>query len=166
MQATPQRFTRHLPWLLVMALSVGWLMDRGVLWSVPDAHADTEAPAVMHLPPPADPPSEGYQLADLMTRLADSGRRYLPFIRVSTLHAGIYSLPTSAEDRQQPHDEDELYYVIKGKAKLTAGEEVYDVQPGTILYVRAEVPHHFHDITEDLDVLVFFSTAPPETDGN
>jgi len=155
---------KALPWFLVVLLSAGWFLDRSDVSLLTPAHAETESPAVMHLPPPADPPSEGYQLANLMERLEASGRNYLPFIRVSTLHAGIYSLPAEAVDRQQPHDEDELYYIIKGKSKFTAGDEVYDVQPGTILYVRAEVAHHFHDIEEDLDIVVFFSTAPPETD--
>lgn len=156
-------YKTYLPWLLVILVSAGWFVDRSDLSLVPVAQAETEIPAVMHLPPPADPPSESYQLADLMERLEASGRRYLPFIRVSTLHAGIYSLPAAAEDQQQPHNQDELYYVVKGKSKFTAGDDVYDVEAGTILYVRAEVAHHFHDIEEDLDIVVFFSTAPPET---
>jgi quercetin dioxygenase-like cupin family protein len=42
------------------------------------------------------------------------------------------------------------------------GEETQPVQPGSLVFVAAHVPHKFHDITEDLKLLVFF--APPETD--
>jgi len=35
------------------------------------------------------------------------------------------------------------------------------VQPGSVIYVKAGVSHRFHSIKEELNVLVFFSTAAP-----
>ncbi|MBW3651711.1 MAG: cupin domain-containing protein, partial [Actinobacteria bacterium] len=63
-------------------------------------------------------------------------------------------------DPQQPHSEDEVYLVLRGRARATVGSETLPVSAGTFLYVAAGSPHRFHDIEEDLAVLVVF--APPE----
>jgi hypothetical protein len=55
--------------------------------------------------------------------------------------------------------------VLAGKAKLTAGGDTRAVAPGDAVFVAAGVEHRFHDIEEDLDVLVFFSAARPATGG-
>ena len=60
---------------------------------------------------------------------------------------------------QQPHSEDEVYYVISGRASFRAGAEERSVQVGSILYVKANVEHRFHSISEDLRVLVIFAPA-------
>ena len=62
--------------------------------------------------------------------------------------------------RAEPHTEDEVYYVIRGRARFQAGAEDCAVEGGAVLFVAAGVEHRFHDIEEDLETLVFF--APPE----
>jgi mannose-6-phosphate isomerase-like protein (cupin superfamily) len=104
---------------------------------------------------------------ELRERAQESGRAYLQFLDEPTLSAGRYALPKGATDHQQPHRRDEIYYVVSGKAKFSAGSaensQTQAVGAGTVLYVRAHVPHRFHDIEEDLDVLVLFSqTIVPE----
>ena len=73
---------------------------------------------------------------------------------------GIYHLPAGATDGQEAHGQDEIYYVAEGSAKLSAGAVEYDAPAGSAFFVRAQVDHRFHSITEDLDVLVVFATAP------
>jgi mannose-6-phosphate isomerase-like protein (cupin superfamily) len=60
---------------------------------------------------------------------------------------------------QTPHDEDELYYVIEGHAQLKVGDEVKEVTPGMVLYIRAAEEHSFFEIQEDMLLLVFFSSG-------
>jgi mannose-6-phosphate isomerase-like protein (cupin superfamily) len=62
-------------------------------------------------------------------------------------------------DQQQPHSEDEVYYVLKGKAWFRSGEERLAVGPGSLIFVERFAEHRFYDITEDLAVLVFFAPA-------
>jgi mannose-6-phosphate isomerase-like protein (cupin superfamily) len=64
-------------------------------------------------------------------------------------------LAAGATDEQQPHDRDELYYVVSGRGVLVAGGERLAAEPGSLLYVRAEVPHRFVEIEEELEVLIF-----------
>jgi quercetin dioxygenase-like cupin family protein len=87
------------------------------------------------------------------------GRRYLEFLRVPSMSLGLYVLPASAVDMQEPHSEDEVYYVVSGKARIQVGDEDQAVEPGVIIFVKANIRHHFHTITEELNLLVFFAPA-------
>jgi mannose-6-phosphate isomerase-like protein (cupin superfamily) len=102
---------------------------------------------------------DAFELSDLAARQAESGRPYLEFISVPDLSVGLYVLAAGQPDLQQPHTEDEVYYVISGRAKVTVGDEVRDVGPGSTVFVATGVPHRFHDITEDLTLFVAFGPA-------
>ena len=102
------------------------------------------------------------QLFDLSTLLAErarNGRAWLEFLRAPSLSAGVYHLKAGQPDPQQPHTEDEVYYVVSGRAFFRAGAEQLNVGPGRLIYVKRNVEHRFFDITEDLTLLVFFAPA-------
>lgn len=109
----------------------------------------------------ADGDAEVHDLAALEARRTAEERRYLEFLRVPAMSAGLYTLPTGAADPQTPHAQDELYHVVAGRAVLRIGEEDHPVAVGSVCFVAAQVPHRFHTVTEDLRVLVVF--APSET---
>ncbi len=78
------------------------------------------------------------------------------------MSAGVYVLPRGGTDSQKPHREDEMYYVIRGRAHMQIGSESAEVRPGSILYVAAEMEHRFYDIEDELEALVFFAPAEKE----
>jgi mannose-6-phosphate isomerase-like protein (cupin superfamily) len=92
-------------------------------------------------------------------RLA-AGRPYAEFLREPSMSAGLYTLPVGGTDGQSPHGEDEIYIVMAGRSRFTAGDQTRDAAPGDLIFVAAGVSHRFHDIVEELRVLVVF--APPE----
>ena len=99
---------------------------------------------------------------DLGSLAADRARRgdaYLEFLRVASMSAGIYVLPAGSLDAQRPHGQDELYYVVRGRARMRAGAEDRPLEPGAVVFVAAHVEHRFYDIVEELTVLVFFAPA-------
>jgi len=100
-------------------------------------------------------------IADAEQHRRDSGKRYSEFLRVPAMSAGIYVLAAGSADAQSPHKEDEMYYVVRGRARMRAGSEDQTVSEGSIIFVAAGVEHRFYEITEELMVLVFF--APAET---
>jgi mannose-6-phosphate isomerase-like protein (cupin superfamily) len=107
------------------------------------------------------------ELAKLLPEQQAEGKAYLEFIRTPSLSVGTYLLPAGGVDTQQPHTEDEVYYVISGNGSITVGEEEQAVSPGSTILVKANVPHHFHSITEALTLLVFFAPAEyTNKDGN
>jgi len=99
--------------------------------------------------------------AEIEEQRTRSGRPYREFLRVPAMSAGLYVLPPGAADHQKPHREDEVYYVLRGRARFKAGAEDCEVSAGSVIFVAAEVGHRFYDIEEELAVLVFF--APAET---
>ena len=84
---------------------------------------------------------------------------YAEFLRVPDLSAGVYRLPAGGRDPQQPHTEDELYYVVSGRGAVVVGGETRPVGPGSLIFVPALMPHRFVDIAEDLIILVIFGPA-------
>jgi mannose-6-phosphate isomerase-like protein (cupin superfamily) len=102
---------------------------------------------------------DAFELTTLLAEHARSGKLYLEFLRVPSLSMGVYRLPADGVDPQSPHTEDEVYYVVDGKAQIRVGEENRSVAAGSIVFVAANAPHRFHHIEEDLTVLVFFAPA-------
>ena len=102
---------------------------------------------------------QAFELAKLVSQQKSNDNLYLEFLRVPALSMGLYVLPAGGMDPQSPHTEDEVYYVVSGKAKIRVGEEERDVQAGAIVYVAKNVEHRFHSIEDELRVLVFFAPA-------
>ena len=92
------------------------------------------------------------------TRLA-AGRLYHEFLSVPDLSGGLYVLDAGETDPQSPHTEDELYVVMSGRARVVVGEDEAPVEPGSVIFVGAYVPHRFFDITERLVLVVVFGPA-------
>ena len=102
---------------------------------------------------------DAWELDDLEATQGSSGKRYLEFLSVPDLSGGLYVLEAGATDTQSPHTEDELYVVMSGRARVTVGDDVRDIVPGSLVFVGAGVFHRFHDITERLVLLVAFGPA-------
>jgi len=81
-------------------------------------------------------------------------------LKSDLLSVGVYILAAGATDGQKPHAEDEVYYAVRGSATLFAGGVEHPVREGTVLFVPARMEHRFHDIVEELVLVVFW--APPE----
>jgi len=102
---------------------------------------------------------QAYELADLISQRADSNKLYLEFLKVPDLSMGLYVLPAGGVDPQSPHTEDEVYYVVSGRAQIKVADEDRAVQAGSVVYVAKNVEHRFHSIEEELTLIVFFAPA-------
>ncbi len=102
---------------------------------------------------------EAFEIGQLISEQDQANQDYLEFLKVPALSAGLYMLAAGAVDRQEPHTEDEIYYVISGRGSILVGTENRAVQAGSLIYVQANVEHRFHSITEDLRLLVLFAPA-------
>jgi quercetin dioxygenase-like cupin family protein len=103
--------------------------------------------------------SSFFQISQLEQQRGQGGKPYLEFLRVAAMSAGLYVLAAGATDPQRPHDEDEIYYVVRGQACMRLGSEDQPVGDGSVIFVPADVEHRFHDITKELVVLVCFAPA-------
>ncbi len=105
------------------------------------------------------PDVQFFSMSELEKARAHVSSSYLEFLRVPAMSSGVYVLPAGSVDPQQPHREDEMYYIVRGRARFEAAAENREVIAGDVIFVVASVPHRFHDIAEDLTVLVFFAPA-------
>ena len=106
-----------------------------------------------------DPAFQTFDANGLAQRRGTSSNQFTPFLGDQDITAGMYYLAPGANDTQSPHGQDEVYIVLSGNGTLQAGGQALAAVPGKVLYVRAGVPHMFTNITEELELLVIFSSA-------
>lgn len=100
-----------------------------------------------------------FELNQVVAKMPSSQASWSEFLRVPALSMGVYRLAAQAQDPQQPHSEDEVYYIVGGRGWIRVAGEKQRVQAGSIVYVPAHVEHHFFAVEEELTILVFFAPA-------
>ena len=105
--------------------------------------------------------ADAFRLPDLVVGLATERHDFAEFFRApsGTLSLTVARWPAGSLDDEQPHTEDEVYFVAAGRGVLTIESETVEVGPGSVAFVAAGVEHRFTQITEDLEVLVFWAPA-------
>jgi mannose-6-phosphate isomerase-like protein (cupin superfamily) len=103
--------------------------------------------------------AKAFTVTELTAIREQSGELYHEFLRVPAMSAGLYQLAADQPDPQQPHTEDELYYIVQGRGQIQVADEHIPVVAGSLVFVAANVEHRFHSIIEDLTILVFFAPA-------
>lgn len=132
-------------------LSLWILIGLAIQFVSGPGHSAEETPAMLK-----------FSIDELAEQNSNTDLPYLEFMRVESMSTYLYELPAGATDEQTPHDQDEIYYVVRGRAVLTVGGKATSVEPGDILFVRKFAHHLFSEITEDLQLLVVF--APPDSE--
>jgi mannose-6-phosphate isomerase-like protein (cupin superfamily) len=105
--------------------------------------------------------ADALQLEELLAALKPDVHDFAEVFRApsGTLSLTVARWPAGSEDDQQPHPQDEVYYVASGRAVLVIAGEPLSVERGSIAFVAAGVEHRFTMISEDLETLVFWSPA-------
>jgi mannose-6-phosphate isomerase-like protein (cupin superfamily) len=101
-----------------------------------------------------------FDLEEIRQKLQGKPAEYLEFLNVPALNCGIYFLAAGSSDMQSPHDDDEVYLVLSGRARMRLQGYERDVGPGSLLYVGATTEHSFFEIEEDMTLLVIFASTP------
>jgi mannose-6-phosphate isomerase-like protein (cupin superfamily) len=102
---------------------------------------------------------QAFTLSEALERQRAGGGPWAELLSVADLSFGLYVLSPGSIDPQSPHTEDEVYVVLAGRGRFTTGDETAACGPGDILFVPALLPHRFHDIEEELRVVVVFGPA-------
>lgn len=97
-----------------------------------------------------------YDISEYIEKIKKSSGYFHTFINRETLAAGVLVLQPGEEDTQEPHESDEVYFIIKGDGYLRIKEKDYPVEPNKMYFVGEKIPHHFHDNSKELIVLYFF----------
>ena len=102
-----------------------------------------------------------FEVAAVKARLAEAGGGYEIVHESAGLELGIYVLVAPEPDRQQPHEDDEIYVVLEGSGVLEVEGAQVPVREGSAVFVEAGVDHRF-TAYEHLAVLVIFERKPAE----
>ncbi len=100
-----------------------------------------------------------FEIAAVRQRLAEAGGGYEVVHESAGLELGVYVLVAPEPDRQQPHEDDEIYVVLEGTGVLEVEGKSVPVQEGTAVFVEAGADHRF-TAYEHLSVLVIFERKP------
>jgi mannose-6-phosphate isomerase-like protein (cupin superfamily) len=101
------------------------------------------------------PPAHPFDIDGARRRLAGAGGGYEVVHASPGLEIGVYVLVAPEPDRQQPHDDDEVYVVLEGTGVLDVEDERVDLREGHAVFVPAGAEHRF-SAYEHLAVLVIF----------
>jgi mannose-6-phosphate isomerase-like protein (cupin superfamily) len=96
-----------------------------------------------------------FDIADCRDRLVASGGGYEVVHRSAGLELGVYVLVAPEPDRQQPHEDDEVYVVLEGSGTLDIEGATHELRNGHAIFVPAGAEHGFTGY-EQLSVLVIF----------
>jgi mannose-6-phosphate isomerase-like protein (cupin superfamily) len=96
-----------------------------------------------------------FQIFDVDTFLSNfpKSRYFMDIMNTPTMEVGIINLKKNQKDTQQPHESDEIYYVISGSGKIVIDGSEQDVNPGKLIYIPKNIPHYFQTIINELIVL-------------
>lgn len=117
-------------------------------------------------PPPRDgedapgaiPVAHAFDIDAARERLAEGGG-YEVVHSTPGQEIGVYVLVAPEPDRQQPHDDDEVYVVLGGSGVLEVEGERVELREGHAAFVPAGAEHRFVGY-EHLSVLVVFDRRP------
>jgi mannose-6-phosphate isomerase-like protein (cupin superfamily) len=105
------------------------------------------------------PPAHPFDIAGVAGKLADGNGGYEIVHESEGLEIGVYVLVAPEPDRQQPHEDDEVYVVLEGNGVLDVEGERLELREGHAVFVPAGAKHEFIGY-EHLSVLVIFERRP------
>ena len=107
------------------------------------------------------PVAHPFDVKGAQKRLAAGAGGYEVVHRSPGLEVGVYVLVAPEPDRQQPHEDDEIYIVIDGSGVLDVEGKAVPIKAGDAVFVEAGADHRF-SAYEQLSVLVLFERRPAE----
>jgi mannose-6-phosphate isomerase-like protein (cupin superfamily) len=94
-------------------------------------------------------------LNDLLAQLpSPNGERFVQAMTHGTMSVELYS--PLGRDPQQPHAQDELYFVIEGRSEFVRGSDRIHCEAGDVLFVPAGMVHRFEHFSADFKTWVVF----------
>ena len=97
-----------------------------------------------------------YNVAKYIEKIKKSDEYFHTFINKQSLAAGVLLLQPGEEDTQEPHESDEVYFIIKGDGFLKIKNKDYPVEQNKMFFVAKNIEHFFYGNKKELVVLYFF----------
>jgi len=103
--------------------------------------------------------AHAFDVEAVKERLSEAAGGYEVVHSSPGLEIAVYVLVAPEPDRQQPHDDDEIYIVLEGNGVLDVEGTKVELREGHALFVPAGAEHRFSGY-EHLSLLVIFERTP------
>ena len=100
-----------------------------------------------------------FDLSTYLDKIKKSDNYFHTFINRDSLAAGVLVLQPGEQDTQEPHQSDEIYFIISGDGFLKIKNKDYKISKDKLFFVAKNAEHCFHGNTKELKVLCFFGGA-------
>ena len=97
-----------------------------------------------------------YNITNFIEKIKESDEYFHTFINKQSLAAGVLVLQPGEEDTQEPHESDEVYFILKGDGFLKIKNKNYSVEKNKMYFVAKNIEHFFCGNKKELIVLYFF----------
>jgi mannose-6-phosphate isomerase-like protein (cupin superfamily) len=88
------------------------------------------------------------------SHLGEDGKRFFVGMAHGSMKVELYK--PIGRDPQQPHEQDELYFIVSGRGTFFRDGDRRPFAPGDVIFVEAGVLHRFEDFSEDFETWVVF----------
>ena len=105
-----------------------------------------------------------FGVASVVEKLRSAGGGYEVVHESPGVELGVYVLVAPEPDKQQPHEDDEIYVVLEGEGILQVEGTDVPMKVGDAVFVEAGADHRFVAY-EQLAVLVLFERGSGSRDG-
>jgi mannose-6-phosphate isomerase-like protein (cupin superfamily) len=82
------------------------------------------------------------------------GAPFVTMMAGSEMSVEVYA--PKGEDLQQPHSQDELYFIHSGTGEIVINGQRFDAAAGDAFFVAAGIPHRFENFSDDFVTWVVF----------
>ncbi len=92
------------------------------------------------------------------TQTYPQGTPFVTMMAGGTMSVEVFAPSSSGlgEDLQQPHTQDELYFIQRGVGELVINEQRFDAAAGDAFFVAAGALHRFENFSDDFVTWVVF----------
>jgi mannose-6-phosphate isomerase-like protein (cupin superfamily) len=94
------------------------------------------------------------RLPDAPTAKYPQGAPFVTMMAGGTMSVEVFA--PKSEDLQQPHSQDELYFIHSGKGEIVINGQRFDAAAGDAFFVAAGVAHRFENFSDDFVTWVVF----------
>jgi len=92
------------------------------------------------------------------TAIWPEGAPFVTMMAGGTMSVEVFA--PKGRDRQQPHSQDELYFIHSGQGEIVINGQRYAAAAGDAFFVAAQVAHQFENFSEDFVTWVVFYGPP------
>lgn len=97
-----------------------------------------------------------FNVNEYIEKIKKGSNYFHTFINNENLAAGVLVLQPGEKDTQEPHDSDEVYFVLQGNGFLKIKDTDYPISENNMYFVGKKIDHLFHGNSKELVVLYFF----------